>query len=393
MSWAAGRQTEKEEDRAYSLLGMFNIYMPVIYGEGIRAFTQLQEEIVRASYDHSIFAWNGSLPTSTVTFGSTVSMFAETPDQFSASQHHPMDVTNAGLHIELPLFPVSEPGYDGVYYACIACTLKRGPSSRTQRDQEWPVIYLYKPPTSTSQLYNRVSFKGQMTGTISTIGRQIKMQLLWVSPYENVLPLRDLPIKIVDAWTNGAFVEENKLELHTHPGTWAMKPGRQVHFPSIKFSVVARRITVTERLFFRPDTYQRPHCLSTMIIGSDNISKQVLAVVAIGRGAWYLFLSILDKTVTAEDCFKALLQPGSGAHSGFIGCGIPFSADYPTTLNLGQYHVTVQRDSLGHSYLAFRIIFGTGTVQNRSEVPIACKQHFFKSVFSMDLQVERLRLA
>ena len=34
MSWAETRQTTREEDKAYSLLGIFNVYMPLIYGEG-----------------------------------------------------------------------------------------------------------------------------------------------------------------------------------------------------------------------------------------------------------------------------------------------------------------------------------------------------------------------
>ncbi|KAI6030070.1 heterokaryon incompatibility protein-domain-containing protein [Pisolithus marmoratus] len=46
------------EDRAYSLLGLFNVNMPMLYGEGSRAFQRLQLEIIRVSSDHSIFAWN-----------------------------------------------------------------------------------------------------------------------------------------------------------------------------------------------------------------------------------------------------------------------------------------------------------------------------------------------
>jgi hypothetical protein len=34
MSWAQTRQTTREEDMAYSLLGIFDIFMPLIYGEG-----------------------------------------------------------------------------------------------------------------------------------------------------------------------------------------------------------------------------------------------------------------------------------------------------------------------------------------------------------------------
>jgi hypothetical protein len=34
MSWAARRETKREEDAAYSLLGVFDVHMPLIYGEG-----------------------------------------------------------------------------------------------------------------------------------------------------------------------------------------------------------------------------------------------------------------------------------------------------------------------------------------------------------------------
>jgi hypothetical protein len=46
MSWAEGRHTKKEEDEAYSLLGVFDVSMPLIYGESKeKAVKPLQEEI------------------------------------------------------------------------------------------------------------------------------------------------------------------------------------------------------------------------------------------------------------------------------------------------------------------------------------------------------------
>jgi hypothetical protein len=45
MSWAAKRKTTRKEDEAYSLLGIFDIHMPLIYGEGNKAFIRLREEI------------------------------------------------------------------------------------------------------------------------------------------------------------------------------------------------------------------------------------------------------------------------------------------------------------------------------------------------------------
>ncbi|KAF2993357.1 hypothetical protein E8E13_001411 [Curvularia kusanoi] len=58
-SWSAYRQTTREEDRAYCLLGLFQINMPLLYGEGARAFHRLQEEIMKTSTDMSIFMWQG----------------------------------------------------------------------------------------------------------------------------------------------------------------------------------------------------------------------------------------------------------------------------------------------------------------------------------------------
>ena len=61
LSWAARRETTREEDRAYSLLGIFDINMPTLYGEGTRAFRRLQEEIVRRIPDLSLFAWRRNI--------------------------------------------------------------------------------------------------------------------------------------------------------------------------------------------------------------------------------------------------------------------------------------------------------------------------------------------
>ncbi|KAK5994455.1 Vegetative incompatibility protein HET-E-1 [Cladobotryum mycophilum] len=57
MSWASERKTTRYEDWAYSLLGLFNVNMPPLYGEGTRSFIRLQELILRQEEDYSIFAW------------------------------------------------------------------------------------------------------------------------------------------------------------------------------------------------------------------------------------------------------------------------------------------------------------------------------------------------
>jgi len=46
MSWAANRNTKREEDRVYSLLGIFEVSMPLVYGEGReKALKRLRKEI------------------------------------------------------------------------------------------------------------------------------------------------------------------------------------------------------------------------------------------------------------------------------------------------------------------------------------------------------------
>lgn len=57
MSWAATRQTTRIEDTAYCLFGIFDVNLPLLYGEGPKAFMRLQEEIIREAFDLSMFAW------------------------------------------------------------------------------------------------------------------------------------------------------------------------------------------------------------------------------------------------------------------------------------------------------------------------------------------------
>ena len=59
MHWASHRQTAREEDMAYALMGIFDVNMPMLYGEGLnKAFGRLQEEILKKNEDHSLFLFN-----------------------------------------------------------------------------------------------------------------------------------------------------------------------------------------------------------------------------------------------------------------------------------------------------------------------------------------------
>jgi hypothetical protein len=111
MSWAAPRVTTRVEDMAYCLLGIFDVNMPLLYGEGHKAFTRLQEEIIKTSNDHTIFCWNRNTRAN-IPAGWT-SMLAPSPLAFADSGAFipidawenpvPYPMTNLGLSIHLPL--------------------------------------------------------------------------------------------------------------------------------------------------------------------------------------------------------------------------------------------------------------------------------------------------
>ncbi|THU96971.1 HET-domain-containing protein [Dendrothele bispora CBS 962.96] len=95
MSWAAFRRTTRPEDRAYSLMGLFDICMPPIYGEGgAKAFMRLQQEIIKTSDDRSIFAWVVDCERDDkgeVVECESRGLFAQSPDEFKGSgklKHH-----------------------------------------------------------------------------------------------------------------------------------------------------------------------------------------------------------------------------------------------------------------------------------------------------------------
>ena len=111
MSWASHRETTRVEDMAYCLMGLFDINMPLLYGEGEKAFTRLQEEIMKNSDDHSLFAWTDP----TAQEDDQYSLLAKKPYFFAQSGNivpyrewkssAPFSISNKGLRIELHLSP------------------------------------------------------------------------------------------------------------------------------------------------------------------------------------------------------------------------------------------------------------------------------------------------
>ena len=90
MYWASKRTTTRQEDEAYCLMGLFDINMPLLYGEGGKAFFRLQQEIVKDSDDQSILAWYCNSETMEPfdgggSFGYNIPCYATSPRCFAQS--------------------------------------------------------------------------------------------------------------------------------------------------------------------------------------------------------------------------------------------------------------------------------------------------------------------
>jgi len=113
MSWASKRNTTRLEDEAYCLMGIFGVNMPLLYGEGRKAFFRLQEEIMKRSDDHSLFAWSTGRNIWTGLLAPSPREFLEAGNikrlPAGESSILPYSITNKGVQITLPLIVNSNP--------------------------------------------------------------------------------------------------------------------------------------------------------------------------------------------------------------------------------------------------------------------------------------------
>jgi hypothetical protein len=128
MSWAAGRQTTRKEDMAYCLLGLFDIHMPMLYGEGDRAFARLQEEIMKATDDSTLLSWGyksswddrrevdtilAPIPAS---FENCCGLV---PSKLNGFPRPSFSMTQKGLVVSLPVR--ADRNHEHIIYAILAC--------------------------------------------------------------------------------------------------------------------------------------------------------------------------------------------------------------------------------------------------------------------------------
>jgi hypothetical protein len=452
ISWAAGRRTTRGEDHAYSLLGLFNVHMPPIYGEGgSNAFRRLQEEIMRVSTDHTIFTWWGQ--GSSITSG----ILALSPDHFIRTVLHPVEfdayrqafdlsqakpeftVTNYGLKIQIPIAEIG-PDYPGYYYAFLAARYLGAAAQ-----DEWATIYLYRKPGGGMRQFTRTSFRGMwlehrkigledfhkdtifITTTVETwplvldpniaepfgtpslrgiCGKQIDRRMYMAFAKKHPT------IHIAEYWVNECPLRCNEVLMLSFKGRWAMRmeSGREI-YPDLHKATVARSIQA-DFVEFDRRTYGTGQHLAFMIM-SNGIEK-ILLVMAIQRGAWLLLLAKIDCNVSLDTVRKDLLSPNEkqdGCDRGpprrtstllippwlqskFVGVGLPFNPPGPFEARLGRYFVSIEREARldRPKELFFRVTVGMRPVVSRKAIDsFKIKENATKSVISDEIDTEFLR--
>ena len=199
MSWASRRQTTRSEDMAYCLMGLFDVNMPLLYGEGTKAFIRLQEEILKRSNDHSLFAWTCAMPD---VFERKVGFLAKSPADFEHSQHYhssrfsretgldrPYAMTNMGLCIDLPVFGV--PGRSDQFIAILACMSTDDPFRDNKiglyihldnLNSAWTGSWAVSPEEKTLPSSSRALrdvYRGPMILKVTDIGQQKSVTVNW----------------------------------------------------------------------------------------------------------------------------------------------------------------------------------------------------------------------
>lgn len=219
MSWAASRSTTRVEDAAYCLMGLFDVFMPMLYGEGSRAFIRLQEEIMKQSEDYTIFAWKASFMSSNYR-----GLFAHSPDEFlggssviprdyNAGQEpqKPPTMTSRGLLIDLPLLRHNPNVQNGKYMAWIGSSKHNQHNSGSEEES---ILCIWLQSTSSiPETFVRIS-----PGTLEVLPKpqlsQFTRKRIYVLPF---LSARDQEDSETDQSRSGVISVHHSQDSGVQP--------------------------------------------------------------------------------------------------------------------------------------------------------------------------------
>ncbi|ETS80245.1 hypothetical protein PFICI_07774 [Pestalotiopsis fici W106-1] len=227
MRWAANRQTTRLEDLAYCLMGIFDVQMPLLYGEGKRAFTRLQQEIMKGSEDQSLFAWGLSeSPYSTeqlqhaLSIDETYGLLADSPRDFllaaevepmrSKQQSNSTSKASTSVQIDLPVAQIA-----GRQIAILACTIsKRHGTYLGFHLNHWDKFY-----TSRGGALLAIPAHGWVTSRVMTLEmREVSSGLPRTRPPTIRIVLKPEPPSEGFRSTHDGFRYYKKPEIHVLQG-------------------------------------------------------------------------------------------------------------------------------------------------------------------------------
>lgn len=226
MTWASKRKTTRIEDTAYCLLGIFDINMPLLYGEGNKAFTRLQHEIIKDNSDLSIYGWSPEESVISVDYRPGYSngcevdcghgrdiedgfygALAPSPNEFVAAHSWDLldsaehSVTNRGIKISCSLIEVCLEGCD--FHECRCCSYCRKyvlVIGRTTSESSWGIILKKTDPDIFVRSSKRLICVNEDTRLFTSSTRHRAIYLLRQAPHTTQYTER-LPLKVKEEGT------------------------------------------------------------------------------------------------------------------------------------------------------------------------------------------------
>ena len=226
MSWASNRRTRRIEDLAYSLMGIFDVKMPMVYGESDRAFLRLQEEIIKSSDDQSIFAWQTNTVEHTGLLASNANAFAASGNirkgpGYSGLKSYTMGTGGLVLEADMVAYTMD------TYLVTLACVRV---SANLPRTHDRVGIFLRK--LKGGNQYGRVAVDGK---------HLIDATILLQAPLRTSIHVPQIPITANDAEflrdrTYGFRLSESLLS-NVNTENWPYRP-------LVRFDLSNRIVTV-----------------------------------------------------------------------------------------------------------------------------------------------------
>ena len=171
LSWASKRQTTREEDVAYCLLGLLDINLPLLYGEGgQKAFRRLQQEFIQQSDDESIFAFG--CRKSEPERWRPVGVLARSPADFrfggivkrtDLTRRQPYSITHKSLRFETRALQISETkdiaNWASLYLVPLNCYSVYEPLPSGLYSPNWGQFFIFVIEYSTGRTYRTAPYK------------------------------------------------------------------------------------------------------------------------------------------------------------------------------------------------------------------------------------------